>query len=262
MDLYNFFLDESGNSDIKSYVESPYFTICGVLVSENTRKLLRLDFEKLKEKYFKNKKYVLHSVELRRKLLYIWVKTNKNVIKDFAKDLEKILRSHPFFLLLIVVDKEKAFKRSWTKKAMYDKVYRSIIGNLVKFLVARNAMGNIYSEACTVEQDIFLYQGFFHYIVNGLDRLGINSLDVKNHLTSLSFVTKKNNDIEEQIADLFGSFGRIELEIKKGKKKEEDLDDINLVLYRRMKKQLFTGNATTKTKQDLYKEINPFVLLP
>lgn len=262
MDLYNIFLDESGNSDIKSYIDSPYFTICGVLISENTRSLVKKSFENLKRKYFKDKNYVLHSVKLRRKLRYIWIKTNKIVIEDFAKDLDKVLRSHPFFLLLVTVNKEKAFKRSWDKKTLYDKVYRSIIGNLIKFLVARNAVGKMYSEACTVEQDIFLYKGFFHYLANGLDRIGITSEMVKSHLTSLSYVTKKNNDTEEQIADLFGSFGRIELEIKSGNKKVGELDAIDLVLYNRMKQQLFKGNAVIGHKQDLYKEINSFVVMP
>ena len=135
MDLYNFFLDESGNSDIKSYVESPCFTVCGVLISQNTCIPLKLDFEKLKLKYFKDKNYIIHSVKLRNKLWYMWGKSNNNILQDFAKDLDKLLRSHPFFLLLVTVDKEKAFKRSWDKKALYDRVYRSIIGNLIKFLI-------------------------------------------------------------------------------------------------------------------------------
>lgn len=262
MDLYNIFLDESGNSDLKSYGDSPYFTVCGVLVSEKTRIQLRKGFEELKLKYFKDKKYIVHSVVLRKTLWWKWHIDRPNYLAEFARDLDKFLKSFPFYLLMVTVQKEKALKRTWNKKVFYERVYRGIIGNLVKFLTARDAIGNIYSEACSLEQDVYLYQSFFHFATNGMSRLGIDPKTVKRHLTSLCFVTKKNHDCEEQIADLFGSFGRIELEIKKGIIKVENLDEINQVLYQSMKKQLVVPKAIINQKKELYESINPFVVLP
>lgn len=243
-------------SNPKMYKVSPYFSLCGIVLNESSRGKIKKSLDSLKLKYFKNN-IILHSSELRRLL-----KTKEN-IGSFANDLGKILKGHSFFLLFVVVDNKKAKNYSWNSVAVYRKTYREIIGNLIKFLIAKNSTGVVFSEASNVSQDISLYQNFFHYIANGIPTLGIKPSDVKERLTAVNFVTKANNDIEEQLADLFASMGRVMVEIKNGTKKYANLDPIDKLLYDAASTNLFEkNNATKPNKIKLYKSINSFTTLP
>lgn len=256
MKKYCIFIDESGMSNPKMYKVSPYFSLCGLVLNEYSRDKIKKDLDLLKIKYFK-KNIILHSSELRRML-----KTREN-IESFANDLGKILKKHSFFLLFVVIENEKAMQYSWNSVAIYRKTYREIIGNLIKFLIAKDSMGTVSSEASNVSQDIALYQSLFHYIANGIPKLGIKPSDVKGHLTAVSFVTKANNDIEEQLADLLAYMGKVSIEIKKGTRKEVDLDPIEKLLYGIINRNLFGKNKATKpAKIKLYNSINSFSILP
>jgi hypothetical protein len=256
MKSFCIFIDESGMANPRMHNVSPYFSLCGVVINEESRDKLKKAFEKLKITHFKNN-LILHSTNIRRML------KTEDKIEAFAKDTEKVLGNFGFFLLYVVVNNEKAKKYSWTNKAVYKKAYREIIGNLIKFLIAKNAIGKIFSEASNVFQDISLYENFFHYIANGIPNLAISPADVKKHLTSISFVTKANNDTEEQIADLLGCMGRIKTEIDNKIKSEKNLDSMEKVLFKITNKYLFVGHDGAKgNKAKLYKSINSFASLP
>jgi len=256
MTCFCIFIDESGMANPNTYKASPYFSLCGVVLNEELRDKIKKAFEKLKIKHFK-KNLILHSSEIRKLL------KTEDKIKNFAVDLNKLLRNFSFFLLYVIVDNEKARRYSWNSKASYKRVYREIVGNLIKFLIAKNATGKIYSEASNVLQDLSLYQSFFHFIANGIPDLSIKTEDIKKHLTSVSFVTKANDDIEEQIADLLAPMGRIKIEIQNNIRNEKDLDSIEKILYGITNKYLFTGDKAKKQEKiKLYKSINSFALIP
>jgi ribosomal protein S20 len=250
------FIDESGTSDIKSYQTQPFFTVIGLVISENNREKLRIDFEDLKLKHFGSKNYVIHNTEIRR-----YLRTDKK-IKDFSLDLDKFLNKHNFFILSTIVNKEKAFKLGWAKITVLNRSYRSLFSNLLKFLIAKNLKGQVVSEASNSEQDIIIYQNVFHYLVNGISNLDISPQEAKKHLTSISFVTKLNNDPEEQLSDLYGICPKIEEELKNKTNKVEQLNPIQKILLNSFRKKLFVGKATKKDKARLYKAINPLVELP
>lgn len=260
MDSFTIFLDESGWADLKEVKKSPYFTVCGVVVKEISRAGIKRDLEKIKEKYFGSKHYVLHSARLRREL-----KNDPKKIASFAVDLEKFLKSHNFFLLVSVVDKAKAIQYSWINKTVYERIYKDILGNLIKFLIARKSIGHIHAEASTVHQDIFIYTNFFTFIANGLPALSITPDDIKRHLTSLTYVTKINNDAEEQIADLFGYCGTLQIRMNKKEIDLSSLDEIDQVLFKIMQSKYFQvdpSRVLKPLKKKLYKSIVPFSVLP
>jgi len=250
------FIDESGTSDTKSFKTQPYFTVIGLVVGENGRLKLKNDFEILKHKYFGSKEYVVHNTEIIRHL-----KTSTK-IKTFASDLKTFLYSHSFFILSTVTDKKKAFRLGWNKQTILNRSYRILFSNLLKFLIAKNLTGQIVSEASNAEQDIFIYKNMFHYLVNGISNLNITPKEAKKHLTSVSFVTKLNNDPEEQIADLYGICPRLKREIVSGKNTTKKLNPIQQVLLDSFDKKLFIGVAKKQNKRNLYKAINPLVELP
>lgn len=255
---FSIFIDESGSSDLKTHKKSPYFTICGFVINDNQRANFRLEFELLKLKHFKSKTYVLHSPELRRDL-----KNNPIKIFEFAKDIKILLQKYSFFLLFTVVDKEKALLYSWQEITVHRKSYRAIIGNLVKFLMAKGARGSICAEASSSRQDIQIYQNMFAFLANGIPLLKITPSEVKASLTSLSFVTKIHNDCEQQIADFLSYYGRLKLEIDAKKRDKASLDSLDQAIIEIVEKNLFKGNtAKKKRKISLYKSINSFERLP
>jgi hypothetical protein len=260
MDSFTIFLDESGWADLNAVKQSPYYTVCGVVIKENCREGIKKGLEKIKEKYFGSKSYVLHLVRLRRDLA-----SKHKQLSDFAIDLERFLKSHNFFLLIAVVDKAKAIKYSWANKTVYERIYKDVIGNLIKFLKARKSVGHIYAEASTVHQDIFIYNNFFSYIANGLPSLSITPEDVKTHLTSLTYVTKLNNDAEQQIADLFGYCGTLQIKMNNKEIELSSLDEIDQVLFKIMQSKYFQvdpSRVIKPIKKRLYKSIIPFSVLP
>jgi hypothetical protein len=256
--IFNIFIDESGMANPLMHKNSPYFTVCGMVINQEHRNKLNQELTKLKIKHFK-KDIVIHTEEIRDIL-----KTEKK-LEDFSKDLDTILNNTPFFLLYSIVDNEKANRFSWNNKASYKKCYRELVGNLIKFLIAKNSVGHICAEASTVFQDIILYENFFHYLANGIKNLAINPEDVKRHLTSVTFVTKANNDAEEQIADLFGCIPRVKLSIDSEQRTPESLDSLEAILLSSMEKHLFKFNFSlnlSATKKRLYKEIYSFSVMP
>jgi len=256
--IFNIFIDESGMANPLMYKTSPYFTICGIVMNQEHRDKLKREFTKLKIKHFK-KDIIIHTKEMRGIL-----NTDKK-LEEFSKNLKTILNDTPFFLLYSVVNNEKANRFSWNNKASYKKGYRELIGNLIKFLIAKKSIGHIYAEASSVFQDIILYENLFHYLSNGINTLSINPEDVKKHLTSVTFVTKTNNDAEEQIADLFSCIPRIKLEIDSGKRTPESLDSLEVILLSSMEKHLFKLGTLTNisaNKKRLYKEISSFSVIP
>lgn len=250
------FIDESGTSDVKSYETQPYFTVIGLVVSDSSRLKIKNDFEELKQKHFGSKGYVIHNTEIVRHL-----KTETR-INNFAADLKKFLCSHNFFIISTVIDKQKAFRLGWDKQTILDRSYRILFSNLLKFLIAKDLTGQIISEASNAEQDIFIYKNMFHYLVNGISNLNITPIDAKKHLTSVSFVTKLNNDPEEQMADLYGVCPRLNKEIIQDKNRIKKLNPIQKVLLESFEKKLFVGAAIKQNKKKLYKAINPLVELP
>jgi hypothetical protein len=250
------FIDESGTSDVKSYISQPYFAVIGLVIGENNREKMRIDFENLKLKHFGSKKYVIHGTEIRR-----FLKTDKN-IENFSLDLNRFLNRHNFFILSTMVNKEKAYRLGWVKTTILNRSYRLLFSNLLKFLIAKKLRGQVVSEASNSEQDIIIYQNVFHYLVNGISHLNISPQETKKHLTSISFVTKLNNDPEEQLADLYGVCPKIFIEIKNKTKKYETLNPIHKVLINSFQKKLFSGKAIKTNKIRLYKTINPLVEIP
>lgn len=256
--IYNIFIDESGSANPNSYIQSPYFSLAGVMINDLHRDKLKTEMNNLKLKYFGRKSYVLHSSELR----YHLKKRNKS-LKDFAADLEKVLSGCYFSLLYVIVDKEKAYRRGYDATKIYDQTYMVLLANMLKFLVAKQMRGQIFAEASNASQDIHLYNAFFHLIRRGIDKLHINHEQAREHLTCLSFVTKPNNDPEEQLSDLFGIYGRVKLDIGKKKRQLADLDPLEKVIYRLGEKRIFKAVAAKeKRKAELYSKINGFKILP
>lgn len=255
---YSIFIDESGMGDPKTYKISPYYSLCALVVPNERRETLKTQLEELKLKYFGSKNYVIHNSEIKRDLRH-----RRRSLENFSKEIKKILSPTPFFLLTVIVDKKKAFERSWLHSTVYEKTSKFVIGEIIKFLVAKKAQGSIYIEASEAEKDLITYKSFFHYLANGIPTLTISSEEVKLRTTSLCFVTKFNNDAEEQLTDIFACSRIIKTKIESNISKIEKLDSFDSTILAISKSKYFIPSSAKKLlKMKLYGSINSLAILP
>ena len=261
MEKYYIFIDETGSSDPLKYETDPFYTVTAVLMSEKVKDKLSNELSKLKNKYFGSKNYVLHRNKIRSAIKH----KNKD-LKSFLKELTPILDMN-FYLFQVLVDQEKASsKKSWDKLHVYKQTYKILLGNIVKFSIARDVRSIICTEASSVSQDINIYESFFHYIANGIEYLGINPQTIKKHLTSLNFVTKINGDAGEQLADLFSKTPIDRYEIENNKKDKSSCNDLDLLLYQksliRSNQLTIPSNCNNPLKKSIYPTITTFKIIP
>jgi len=251
------FVDETGKSDFTH--QSKYFCLSAIVINERNRVRLKTALEDLKQKYFGSKNYVLHGSELKRNLRF-----HKKSEVEFAKDLRNAVLPVTFFALCTVTDKQQAKDGNWTKEVILEKSYSMILSNLIKFVVAKDYKGQIIAEASAHEQDLHLYRKFFKFMSNGIERLNISSKDVKNHVTSIMYVTKQNDDCETQLVDLLAGVIPIKYDLNRKRRKLSEICDFDLELLKILDKKLFVVNVNCKDKRKkrLYSEITSYKKFP
>lgn len=108
-------------------------------------------------------------------------------------------------------------------------------------------------------KDFFFHKAAGYYLSNGISKLGITYKQVQNVLTEVSFVTKKNHDIEEQIADLLAYAARI----KYLKKSTKTLTNYEKGILKVLDTKLFKMHPTTGVKKKKYlSHIDSFKIIP
>lgn len=98
-----------------------------------------------------------------------------------------------------------------------------------------------------------------YYLANGIRELKVPYRQVQKVLTEISFVTKKNFDIEEQIADLL-AYGA---KLKFLKKKQSGLSRYDKQILKVFNQKLFQIHPNTSgRKKKFYSKIESFKILP
>lgn len=73
-------------------------------------------------------------------------------------------------------------------------------------LVKKKDWGQVVMEASDTYQDIGILTAYNELMVRGHAPLNMTSTDIRDYLTAISFVTKKNRDIESQLADIVAHY--------------------------------------------------------
>jgi hypothetical protein len=211
-DEHVLFIDESGTASPKD-TASPYYILSGCAVKERDRAKIKAWADHIKFKYWGNTKVVFHSKEMSRKEKSLKHPANdftifrdETVHQNFLADLEAFLTKFEFYMFYVLVDKKKitalSIPEPWNDIKIYRETADAIIKNFLCFLMSQHARGKIVIEAATTEKDFYFHKALGNYLGNGVSGTGITDKQVKQVLTSISFVTKDNEDTEEQIADL------------------------------------------------------------
>lgn len=258
MNLLNFFIDELGSAD-RNEKHSSHYILSGCMVNEYNREFLKIRSDQIKFKYWGKTNIVFHSRELGRKSGEFSILKNKNVFSQFQNDLFSFLKRGFYQLFIVALDKDKSLKLNWTTDKNYEETAKVLIKNFILSLLANNSKGRLVVESATSKRDFIFHKVTGIFLSNGMPSLNIKIEEVQNTLTEVSFVTKKNFDIEEQIADLLVYGAKLKLLGKKS----QDLMDYDKNIIKIMNQKLFKMDPMTgKKKKKYYSEIKSFEILP
>jgi hypothetical protein len=201
--LHRLYLDESGTPDLENFNQNfPYFILSGFVVNEGQAEKLKIKADQVKFKYWGKTNIVLHSREIGRRENDFSILKDPSVEQNFHKDLSVFLTSGGGRCVIVVVNKNKANKLKWTTADVYRNASKEMLKFFIEYLNAKNDQGQIIIESAGTKKDVLFYKEYIYFLANGISSLGLDHKRIKQILTSISFVSKNNQDIEAQIADL------------------------------------------------------------
>lgn len=204
MKYFELFIDELGNHNPLEKSSSQY-VLLGCSVSKDDRQMLAIRADQIKFKYWGHTDIIFHSRDIGRKKGLFSIFKKKEIYNNFIKDILNYLKEARITLFVVVCDKKMARKLGWnSSKIIIETAGRLLTNYTVWLLGLSNSCGKITVESATAEKDKYYLNQFSNILSpNNANLLGISHNKIKLTLTSMSFVTKQNYDIEEQIADMF-----------------------------------------------------------
>ncbi len=258
MKSLNLFIDESGLSNPKANKTGCY-VLCGCLINDFACEELRIRADQIKFKFWEKTNIVFHSREIWRKAGDFSILKDEETGKCFKRLLFDLLGKSGYQIFSVIVDNNRAVKLNWDDKKVYKETTNIIVKNFILTLLATKSRGRLIIESASSEKDFYFHKAASHYLAKGLPELNISYSDVQNALTEISFVTKKNFDIEEQIADLLAYGAKLKFLNKKGK----ELSDYDKSILKILNLKLFVIHPQTgERKRKFYSKIESYKILP
>lgn len=258
MKYYNLFIDELGNANPQN-LSSPIYILCGIMVTGQNREKIKIHSDQIKFKYWGRTNVIFHSREIGRCEGEFHILKDKKINKTFIEDLTKFLQVSSYQIFAIIIDKNK-IPKNWVDNTVYKKTSDQLIKNYILSLLAqKNCKGRLIIESATSEKDFYYHKAAGYYLSRGFPELGIEYNKVQDVITEISFVTKKNFDIEEQIADLL-AYG---IKAKYQNTNQKSLAEYEKKLIKIVNSKLFIVNPKVgKVKGKIYSEIKSFITIP
>jgi len=256
---YRLYIDELGTASPKDTTSEMYI-LSGCSVNKKDCEDLKIRADQIKFKYWGRTDIVFHSREIGRKENDFAIFKDAKIFKEFTSDLNTFLFHSKIKKFFIIVDKAKARAAGWDDIKVHKDTTAFLIRNFLLILLTGDSRGEIVVESSSVSKDVHLLDSLNFFLADGIPKLGVDHNKVQDTLTSVSFVTKRNHDIEEQIANLFAYAAKMKYQLDTNKKKPSN--DYEKMMLGLLSKKLFsvpTGVGSTKAK--LFKEVEPFLVL-
>ena len=259
MKFLNLFIDESGLANPKSK-DSPCYILCGCIVNEENRNFLKIQADQIKFKYWNKTDIVFHSREIGRKIGEFKNLKDPKIWREFQGDLFHFLSVGGFQVFIVIIDKMKATGKNWNEIKVYKESANIMVKNFVLSLLAfQKNKGRLVVESATSQKDFIYHKAAGYFLSNGIKELKIPYTDIQNVLTEISFVTKKNCDIEEQIADLMTYAAKL----KFLGNKVSDSTSYEQKIVKILEGKLFSVNPNTgEKKKKFHSKIESYKILP
>lgn len=260
-DKYRLYIDELGTASPADYYSKLYI-LSGCSVRKSDCSSIKIYADQIKFKYWGHTNVVFHSREIGRlENDFEIFKNNEQKFKEFIEDLKNFLNISKFKMFFIVVDKKKARQAGWDVIKIHKDTTTFLVRNFLLILLTNDVSGEIIIESASAQKDIHLLEAFNYFLGAGIPSLNIDYKLTQDTLTSVAFVTKKNHDIEEQIADLFAYGAKLKYEINCGKKIKKGLYE-HMILSLFNNKIFSISDKTNFEKKRLYKDVEPFLCIP
>ncbi|HMH31184.1 MAG TPA: DUF3800 domain-containing protein [Methylomirabilota bacterium] len=203
MKRYKLFIDESGREH-QSH-QSKYYILIGCIIEAAAQHELEVRSNQIKYRYWKRTDIVFHSREIDRNAGdFAIFAGNEKLKKEFMSDLVHLINSAPIKVTCCVVDKDKVYKVPWKHTTIIHKTADSVVLDFLRLIYSKTSAvtGVIVHEASGYEKDTEYLKAFNKVVTPAWTRKHPEFPNIRERLTSITFATKLNHDIECEIADL------------------------------------------------------------
>lgn len=262
MKLYELFIDELGHSNPISK-QSDIYILLGCVIERFEKENIKIKADQIKFKYWGKTDVIFHSRDLGRSEedFRIFVKNKKK--DEFLNDLYAFLNNINIAVFAVIVDKKSAKEKGWNSIKVIKETAKKLYYHFIAWLMANGgAKGKIIVESATAEKDRYYLNEFSYFLSPGCKELSISYKLIQEILTSISFVTKRNYDIEEQIADLFAYSARCKY-MRITKKETYKVGTYEDRMIKILERKIFKKPKFAKEKKmHFYETIDPFCIIP
>lgn len=258
--MYKLFTDESGKNLLRQiHPDNPYYCASGALIHDTSGLFIQRRADQIKFKYWGRTDVTFHAYDLRHRLNDFAIFNGKpDLLAEFQADFLNFIGSANFKVLWVCVDKQQyvknnppiahALKNNLKKeiityqRKLNEKVFSELWQIYLCYLSTRQkSTGTIVVEASDDKQDTEILRSYNKIMSSGVMALGMSVVDVRNKLTSISFVTKQNWDAGTEFADFASYFLTLDHRIKNRLKvngvTQFDTDIINILKAKDFKKR-------------------------
>ncbi|MBY0478941.1 MAG: DUF3800 domain-containing protein [Chitinophagaceae bacterium] len=207
---YRIYIDEVGNSDIKSSANEDHRFLCltGVIFRlDYVSEVLQPELEALKAKYFgshPDDPVIFHRKELVYKKHPFQVLANPETSKAFDEEFLQLLAKWDYKVIGVVIDKQEHnnnYADTW-KYDPYHYCQEILLERYKLFLNIQNASGDVMIESRGGKEDIRLKKSFRTLMDKGTNYLTAEELNERITSKELKVKAKGANVAGLQLADL------------------------------------------------------------
>ena len=196
MDEYILYLDETGKAP-----KNPYFCLAGIAVKrEHYENAIIPQINALKKKYFSDTDVIFHASAMNKKEERYSIFLDPNIRTAFWREYVNLAKTFSFTTLGVYFDQKQISNLFKTKQInFYNIAFVEIIRNYIHFLKENDGVGSIILESRSFNENAELQNDYYQFVKNG--SWFYSAQDFQKHLSSLGFITKKENCVGLQIAD-------------------------------------------------------------
>lgn len=194
---YLLFLDETQPTRY-----NPYFCLAGLIINRSIYEdILIPRINTLKQTFFNRNDIVFHYTEMKNNKGDYQCLSDSKTRLAFWTEYNNILSETDFNVVGIYFE-HSLMKKSFISQSNgnYNIAFYHILDSYMHFLSHNYGYGHICIESRTFKQNQYLNNAFFNYVNNG--SYFYNSDKCKNNLSAMGFLTKLDNCIGLQIADI------------------------------------------------------------
>jgi len=200
---YYLFLDECGDQNLANFDPSfPIFTLCGIVISQQELDIITTLLTKIKQKYWGNKKIILHSRDIRKCEKGFEILFDLNVKREFYKAINNVLGQKRYTIICCAILKDKYIRKYGKMNDVYALSLSFIIERTVFYLdnIGKSIDLNVIIEKRGKKEDYNLLNYYNQLIDRGT--YFVNPSRIANYFRRFEMKSKSDDVIGLQVADL------------------------------------------------------------